>query len=155
MLCPAASIERAAFRLAIVVGDDVAGSLQHIVVTPKETAVKVSFAQAYHIVSLAKNGTIPLFVRRVELAGLPTERNDGCQPDVGIVGFHRQQCFSRKHVKACRHAAKEVADARMVATRDCPFKIGFQLLSVLVADKTVSCERCRLCNVCPYHHHTL
>ena len=97
--------------LAIVVGDDVAGMVQHIVVTPKKAAVKVSFAQAYYIVSLAKNEMIPPFVRRVELAGLPTERDDGCQTNIEIDGFHRQQCFSRKHVKTCRHAAKEVADA--------------------------------------------
>ena len=129
--------------------------VQHIVVAPKKTAVKVSFAQAYHVVSLAENGAVTLFVRRVEVAGLPTERDDGCQPDVGIVGFHRQQRFSRKHVKAHRHAAKEVANARMVAIRDSPSKIGFQTLPIIVADKAVSCERYRLCDVCLYHHLTL
>lgn len=97
-----------------------AGVTQHIVVASEETAVKVGFAKAYHLVCLAKNGTIPLFVRWVELARLPTKREDGCQLNVWIVGFHRQQRFSRKHIKTYRHSLCTLKYyAKYLDTNDC------------------------------------
>ncbi len=44
-----------------------------------------------------------------------------------------------------------MADARLIASRDSPYKIGFQPLPVAVADKAVSCERDRPCDVSLYH----